>query len=249
MKRDFISKLLIFSILANCTFAQNYTLQKCHAHNDYLHKTPFYEAYNLGFGSIEADVFLINNKLYVAHDKSKIDSSRTLIKLYIEPILAEINKNNGKLKQPLQLLIDLKKGGETLKLVENQLITYKSIFKKAKVSIVISGEMPAPSEFINYDEMINFDGRDNIEYTKAEAKRLALYSASLYDFVKWNGKGQLDDDQTEKVDSFVKKIHKKGKKLRFWATPDTPTAWTTLMNLKLDFVGTDNLAGLAKFLE
>jgi alkaline phosphatase len=249
MKLKYISILFIFGLLKSNIKAQNYTLQKCHAHNDYVHKSPFYEAYNLGFGSIEVDVFFVNNQLYVAHDKVKIDSTKTLHKLYIEPILAEIEKNIGKLKQPLQLLIDLKTGGETLKTVENQLIAFKSIFKKAKVSIVISGEMPAPAEFGKFDEMINFDGRDNVEYSKAEAKRLALYSASLLDFVKWTGKGQLDDDQTEKVESFVKKIHKKGKKLRFWATPDTPTAWTTLMNLKLDYVGTDNLTGLAKFLE
>ncbi len=59
----------------------------------------------------------------------------------------------------------------------------------------------------------------------------------------------IPDDDLEKVENFVKTIHKNGKKLRFWATPDTPTAWTTLMNLKLDYVGTDNLKGLAKFLE
>ena len=240
---------LIFNGFSHAIFAQNFTLQKCHAHNDYLHKSPFYEAYNLGFGSIEADVFLVNNELFVAHEKNKIDSSRTLQRLYIEPILAEIEKNKGKLKQPLQLLIDLKTGGETIKTLEKQLITFKEAFKKAKVVIVVSGEMPKPEEFENYDFMIQFDGRVTNIYSKKQLNRLALFSNSLVDLVKWNGKNQLGDDDLEKVENFVKAIHKKGKKLRFWATPDTPTAWTTLMNLQVDFVGTDNLTGLAKFLE
>lgn len=247
------NKLTLFwAIFCSCTaiYSQNFSLKSCHAHNDYVHLSPFYEAYNLGFGSIEADVFLINNELYVAHDSVDINSERTLKKLYIEPILAEIEKNDGKLKQPLQLLIDLKTGGNSLKTVENQLIGYKELFKKAKVTIVISGEMPLPSDFEKYDEMLNFDGRISTEYTNKQSKRLALYSQSFEDFVKeWKGKNQLGDDQLEGLEKFVKTIHKKGKKLRFWATPDTPTAWTTLMNLKLDYVGTDNLKGLAKFLE
>ncbi|MES2795809.1 MAG: alkaline phosphatase, partial [Bacteroidota bacterium] len=175
--------------------------------------------------------------------------NNTFRKLYLEPILSEIEKNKGKLKQPLQLLIDLKTGGETLKTVENQLIEHKEKLKKAKVTIVISGEMPAPIDFEKYDEMLNFDGRMKIEYTKKELKRIGLYSQSLGDFVKWTGKNQLGDDEIEKLENFVKEVHKKGKKLRFWGTPDTPTSWTTLMNLKLDYVGTDNLKGLAKFLE
>jgi alkaline phosphatase len=244
--------IIYFAILFFCTesFAQNFSLQSCHAHNDYVHQTPFYEAYNLGFGSIEADVFLINDELFVAHDSVDISKERTLKKLYIDPILAEIEKNDGKLKQPLQLLIDLKTSGNSLKIVENQLIGYKELFKKAKVKVVISGEMPAPADFEKYDEMINFDGRITTEYTNKQLKRVGLYSQSFGDFVKeWKGKNQLGDDQLETVENFVKIIHKKGKKLRFWATPDTPTAWTTLINLKLDYVGTDNLKGLAKFLE
>lgn len=249
MKNKLILFLAIF-YSGSAINSQNFTLQSCHAHNDYAHQSPFFEAYYLGFGSIEADVFFINNELFVAHNRVDINKERTLRKLYIEPILAEIEKNNGKLKQPLQLLIDLKTGGESLKEVENQLINLKDLFRKAKVTLVISGEMPAPVDFEKYDDMLNFDGRINTVYTKKQLKRVSLFSQSFDDFAKkWSGRNQLGDDQLESVEKFVKIVHKKGKKLRFWATPDTPTAWTTLMNLKVDYVGTDNLKGLAKFLE
>jgi alkaline phosphatase len=240
--------IFLFCSISN-SFGQNYTLQKCHAHNDYLHKSPFYEAYNLGFGSIEVDVFLEENELYVAHEKSKIDKTKTLKSLYIDPILTEIEKNGGKLKQPLQLLIDLKTGGETLKIVENQLIANKNIFKKAKVSFVISGEMPTTVDFEKYDEMFQFDGRINSIYTKKQMNRVALFSNNFQEILLWNGKKQLDDDQMDKLEAFIKAIHKKGKKLRFWATPDTPISWTTLMNLEVDLIGTDDLAGMARFLK
>jgi alkaline phosphatase len=247
MRNIILLFLLISSISAS--FAQNYSLQQCHAHNDYVHEKPFFEAYSLGYGSIEVDLFLVENQLYVAHDLDKVDTSKTFKKLYLNPILTEIEKNNGKLQQPLQLLIDLKTGNNTLKVLESQLVAYKEILKKAKVAIVISGESTDPSNFTNFDQIIAFDGQPEIEYTKSQLKRIALFSASFKDLVSWNGKSQLGDDQLEIVENFVKKIHKKGKKLRFWASPDTPTAWTTLMNLKVDFIGTDNLKGLAKFLE
>lgn len=247
MKKLFI--IYFITALSSICSAQNYTLQKCHAHNDYLHKTPFYEAYNLGFGSIEVDVFLVENELFVAHEKDKIDKSKTLKSLYIEPILAEIAKNKGKLNQPLQLLIDLKTGGETLKTVENQLIEYKSVFKKAKLTIVISGEMPEPDDFVKFDEMLSFDGRIKNSYDKKQLNRVAIFSQNFQEIVLWAGKKQLDDDQMEKLEVFIKGIHKKGKKLRFWATPDTPTSWHSLMILEVDLIGTDDLAGMARFLK
>ncbi|MCF2489047.1 hypothetical protein [Dyadobacter sp. CY347] len=50
-----------------------------HSHNDYLQPAPFALAYQQGFGSVEADVFLINDSLFVAHEKTQIDPSRTLM--------------------------------------------------------------------------------------------------------------------------------------------------------------------------
>jgi hypothetical protein len=42
-------------------------LANAHAHNDYEHKRPLFDALDNGFTSVEADVFLVDGKLLVGH--------------------------------------------------------------------------------------------------------------------------------------------------------------------------------------
>ena len=58
-----IAGLVLF--ISGKVFAQN--SYKIHSHNDYAQELPFWYAYSSGASSIEADIFLRNNELYVAH--------------------------------------------------------------------------------------------------------------------------------------------------------------------------------------
>ena len=42
-------------------------LTNAHAHNDYEHTRPLFDALDQGFNSVEADVFLVDGKLLVGH--------------------------------------------------------------------------------------------------------------------------------------------------------------------------------------
>lgn len=224
--------------------------QLIHSHNDYEQKQPFFAAYNLGFNSIEADLYIKDNDLYVAHDWDKIMSENTFKHLYLEPLLAKIKDNKGfpyPNKKPLQLLLDLKKDGkEILKLLNSQMSDYKKDLRH--VTISISGDMPPPDEFQNYDEIFHFDGRQELIYSKKSFKRVSLVSASFMDFGKyWTGKTPLSDEVFQKINAFVEANHAKGKKVRIWATPNTTLGFETLKKLNVDFIGTDDLELLAKF--
>ena len=230
----------------------NLSAQIAHSHNDYEQIYPFETAYNLSFDSIEADLFLKDNEIFVAHDYDKIKSERTFINLYLNPLLLKIKKNNGYLysnKKPLTLMLDLKKEGrEILKLLFEKLKPYKSQLKNVK--IVLSGDMPPPIEFKNYDKIFFFDGRKEIIYSKKELKRIAFVSASFLDFGKfWMGKTPIPDETFNKIHLFVKEMHGKGKKVRLWATPNTVLGYETLQKLQVDIIGTDNLELLANFLK
>ena len=61
-----------------------YTTAQAHSHNDYERRGAFQDAYNQQFGSIEADVFLVNDTLYVAHNLKDVKPKRTLSELYIK---------------------------------------------------------------------------------------------------------------------------------------------------------------------
>ncbi|PWK25177.1 alkaline phosphatase [Arcicella aurantiaca] len=225
--------------------------QLTHSHNDYEQKQPFFAAYNLGFNSIEADVYLKNNELYVAHDWDKISPDRTLMTLYINPILQKIQENNGypyPNKKSLHLLIDLKKDGkEILILLTEKLKPHKKALKY--VTITISGDMPKPSEFKDFDNIFSFDGRKEQIYSTNEYKRVTIVSSSMSDFGKyWAGKTPLSEEIAQKISVFVEENHSKGKKVRLWATPNTVLGFETLKNLGVDYIGTDDLELLANFM-
>jgi glycerophosphoryl diester phosphodiesterase len=224
--------------------------QLLHSHNDYEQKQPFNAAYNLGFDSIEADLFLKDNELFVAHDWNKISEEKTFKSLYLKPLLSKINENRGypyPNKKSLILLLDLKKDGkELMKVLFEQLKPFKKEFRHIK--IIISGDMPPPEEFQNFDKMFYFDGRDNIAYSKKSFKRVSIVSKGFADYGKyWNGDTPLSDEIFQKIKTFVEDCHAKGKQVRFWGTPNKLLAFETLHKLKVDIIGTDNLELLAGF--
>lgn len=62
---------------------------RIHSHNDYAQKRPFWGAYEAGADSIEADVFLVDGELLVAHSRKDLKKENTLRRLYLEPLRAE----------------------------------------------------------------------------------------------------------------------------------------------------------------
>lgn len=252
--------LLCLMVLGGGTFAygQEYEVGKnAHSHNDYLQSQPFYAAHGNHFASMEIDVFLEGNELYVAHYKKDIDPERTLESLYLEPLLRQI-KLNGNHKAykdggKLQLMIDLKTAGEpTLRCLEAKLKPIRQYFDVKNnpdaIRLVISGAAPAGGRFKDFDEIFFFDGRRNTAYTSDQLKRVAFFSASLQEFSKWNGLGRMVAPDSLKTKNFVDSVHRIGKPVRFWGNPDTKTCWQAFIKMGVDYLNTDSPAEMAKFL-
>ena len=232
-------------------------LPNAHSHNDYTRNNPFNQAYGLGFGSIEADLFLKDGELFVAHDPEDITKERTFTKLYLEPILeAYKHSTDGYLfpdKGQLQLLIDPKtEGAPILEHLTKLLKPHRELFDSKNnpkaVKLVISGNRPKPADFNNYDEIFFFDGTLNEKYNQKELERIGLVSASFGSLSKWNGLGRLTDKDLQKVKSKVDSVHNLGKKIRFWAAPDTKTTWYEWQKIGIDFINTDKPFELSEFL-
>src|SRR5262245_39201431 len=71
-------------------------LKQAHAHNDYEHKRPLFDALDHGFCSVEADVFLQGDALLVGHVAKDLRPDRTLEKLYLDPLRERIKANGGR---------------------------------------------------------------------------------------------------------------------------------------------------------
>ncbi|WP_221391922.1 alkaline phosphatase [Dyadobacter sp. NIV53] len=255
--RPLFTFVLLFLSVSFSSFAQSsrtYTTAQAHSHNDYEQKFPFWSAYNQQFGSIEADVFLKNDTLFVAHNAADMRSDRTLTTLYLNPLFAGISKNNGAVyptrTDTLQLLIDLKTNAkETIPVLVKELEKFNKILApNGPVKIVLSGNTPPPAEFEKYPEYIYFDGRPETEYTTYQLARIGLISQSFGNYSAWNGKGVLTKNDKLNIEKVVKQVHSQGKKLRLWATPDYINSWKMFMNLDIDYLNTDKVDELGIYL-
>jgi alkaline phosphatase len=251
-----VYRFLIPALLVSATaFAQpaRYTVANAHSHNDYEQPVPLYTAYNEAFGSIEADIFLNNDELLVAHSSNELAAHRTLEDLYLKPLQALIQKNHGHAyadhNRQLQFMIDIKTDGVTTlnKLVE-LLQQYPVLTKCATLHIAISGNRPDVSAYASYPAFINFDGELQKEYPAAALSRVVMLSADLKHYTMWNGKVDLPAAQHETLQQVVDRAHALKKPVRFWGAPDNEHAWRQLMQLKVDYINTDSIKALSRFL-
>lgn len=245
--------LLIFflSLVATVKAQQAITSYSIHAHNDYVNRIPFYEAYRLGAGSIEADIFLRDGELYVAHEEESIKKGWTLDSMYLRPLQKIVVDRSSKTERPLQLLIDLKTEGEpTLNTLVKKLMSYPpEVFAKNRsLQIVISGNVPDPARWSVYPSFIFFDGRPNIVYSAEQLQRIGMISEDLKKYTEWNGKGLIVKPERDKITTVIASVHKQGKKFRFWGTPDQVNAWKTFITLGVDYIGTDRVDALAEYI-
>ncbi|KAJ3875242.1 hypothetical protein F5051DRAFT_414620 [Lentinula edodes] len=75
-------------------FTQNIVPKQIHSHNDYWRDVPLLTALSFGVVSVEADVWFINNTLFVGHELAALTPDRTFESLYIQPLLAILARQN-----------------------------------------------------------------------------------------------------------------------------------------------------------
>ena len=230
-----------------------YTPSNAHSHNDYQNADPFHAAYQGGFGSLEADIFLYHDSLVVGHTMEDLKYRRTLERLYLTPLLQQVQLNNGfpfkDSTKELQILIDIKTDAvPALQKLVATLKTYPLLISSRRLKFVITGNKPGMDSFANYPDFIWFDGELNKVYTESALKKIVMLSGDFKNYSSWTGKGNLGEEDQALLDSIVSKVHQLKKKIRFWDSPDFVNAWYQFMNLKVDYINTDHIGELSSFL-
>ncbi len=244
--------LVTLSFLSFSTNGQHSTAS-IFAHNDYEKPTPLMAAYNAQVGFIEIDVLLQGHELMVAHSAAEIQPSKTIEALYLNPLNELIEKNGGAYpakEKTLTLMIDLKtEAFATLNVLVFKLKKYPLLISCKTLLITISGNTPMPALWKNYPSFIHFDGRPYVTYTTDQQKRIRLISASFQSYSKWTGKDNLNSTDKKKLVTLIESAHAMDKPFRFWAIPDFENGWRTMMELGVDIINTDDVAGAAVFLK
>lgn len=213
-----------------------------HSHNDYQQAQPILTALEHGFTSLEVDVAYDGLELRVSHDTDDLDSKPLFADSYLLPLLlATESKESGTL-----LIVDIKNYTKALlnhldsiiRIHDDRLLTRDSLnTTDNRIRILLSGEIPR-EEIINEVGFPYFfiDGRE--EDIAESPEIVPLISMDISDLTNSNVRDK------EKVEALVQQVHDAGKMIRFWKTNDKESVWLTLIDLKVDIIGVDEIENL-----
>lgn len=247
--------------------AADVPLLQAHAHNDYEHERPLFDALDQGFMSVEADVWAtsIGDTLYVAHNALDIRADRNLRALYLDPLLERFELYGAIYPQqprPFQLLVDFKTAADTTwQALETTLTDYAPMLTRYEdgrvipgaVEIVISGNRPTDTLAAAGERFAFIDGRLGDLDAPPSPSLVPLISDNWSTHFSWRGEGEMPAEESAELDRIMAAARAGGYRVRFWETPDAAGAareavWARLFDAGVDHLNTDDLAGLAAFL-
>ncbi len=235
-------------------------LTRAHAHNDYEHRRPLLDALDCGFCSVEADIFLVDGELLVAHSRLGLKKERTLDRLYLEPLAERVKANGGSVyarRAPFTLLIDIKENGAAIyPVLKEKLHRFAPICTRytgtnviaGAITVVLSGDRPVELVKADGDRDCALDGPIEALDQNWPVTLAPLVSASWESLFEWRGKGLFPKDQQERLHHLIQQSRQQGRRLRFWAVPDRPELWNVVYWSGVDLVNTDRLPQLRDFL-
>lgn len=255
--------LLIFCI--SCSNKVIEPLTNAHAHNDYEHDRPLFDALDNGFTSVEADVHMIDGKLYVSHDiPESLSQVKTLEELYLSPLLKHVNNNNGRVYENhngfFYLMIDIKTLADySYPVLRKTLAKYSEMISvvtdsidqdNKPIKIFISGHHGRPFTQLLNDSIkyAGLDGRPKELKDNIPSALMPVISQNYKKYLTWKGTGNPDENELESLKEMIDLAHDQNKMVRLWAAPDKPVVWDLLLKTGIDFINTDDLEGLREFL-
>jgi hypothetical protein len=259
-----IKTLLFVSLILSQFYcqAQSSPIPNGFAHNDYRHKHPLHDALDNGFTNIEADIFLRNNKLIVAHVFPYFKGKRTLENLYFRPLAERIALNHGRVydnySKPVILMIDVKTNAQdTYEALKPLLEKYSPMLTRLEdgkvvygaVTVVLSGHRPYDMIGSEHDRLAFID--EDLRKVSRDTTMVNMFpmaSCKYSKLLKWDGKGAFPAVQKDRLCAFVARAHKYGEKVRLWASPEKKEVWDQLLHCGVDMINTDKLVTLRKYL-
>ena len=242
------------------TYSDPKPLIHAHAHNDYEHARPLFDALEQGFCSVEADIWLTNGLLLVAHDLKSVQTNRTLQFLYLEPLRERVQRNGGWVfpnGPEFTLLIDVKSDAEnTYAVLRGVLKPYARMLtefrtdatRPSAVTVILSGNRAQATLAAESPRLAGIDGRLPDLENGPSRHLIPLVSDNWRNHFQWRGVGVMPDEERNRLQELAATAHQQGRRLRLWAAPDNASGWAELRKAGVDLINTDDLSGLKGFL-
>lgn len=256
--------LLLFNsafCILNC-FPQT-ILTNAHAHNDYWHSRPLFQALDNGFMSVEADCHLIDGHMLVAHEKAFTRKKRSLQKIYLNPLLKRAKENNFKSiykngPAEFMLYIEMKSDCEKfIPILDSVLKNYDAMLTKFVDGKKIMGAVRViidPCGNNNYimksdPRYLSLSGNLSDTDKKNGKDFMPRISFSYNSLLQWKGKGEMPDEEKQKLKAFMQKAHSNDYTIRMWAAGNKKKVWKELTDAGVDWINVDRLKKFRRFME
>ncbi|HEX9104925.1 MAG TPA: hypothetical protein VF997_22095, partial [Polyangia bacterium] len=234
-----------------------------HAHNDYEHPRPLFDALEHGFASVEADLWLRQGQLAVSHDGWSVRG--TLDALYLAPLGERIARYGGSVYgdgRPFYLWLDLKQhdpGLEAAVVAALDRVPYVARFaddgaRPGAVVVVLTGdadadralvERPGWRPFVRDEELLEAAE----QHDQPATRRPRAYSLRYGRYLSWSEADGAANDDVAQLRCIVAQAHAAGRLVRLWDAPEDPRFWRLAARAGVDFVNTDDLEGVARTLD
>lgn len=230
-----------------------------HAHNDYIHDRPLFDALDNRFYSVEADIWLVDGEILVSHDRGNYEGN--LQELYLDPLQNLVNKR-GSVQgdgEAFCLWIDIKDSTPELLIALHELLmTYSmlSVFtddliSQGAVTVTLTGNADSKESYVErYSE--RYATRDSNSYSETDPEadnRWRWYALPWRQYMQWDGQGEMTTEERSTLVRIVDDVHAKSRKVRLYATPETEAYWEIALETGVDLINTDDLVRLNRFLE
>lgn len=234
-------------------------LTRAHAHNDYEHGRPLEDALAAGFHSVEVDVFFADGRFEVSH--YGVFPKGTLEGLYLRPLQDKVDRDGFVQPRgaPFTLWVDLKNSNAELVEALHGLLDEFSMLtvfddstgvEQGPVTMVLTGDAAMKEAFVQARSRRRAI-RDSNDFSPDDPpgdSRWGYYALNWSAYLDWNGAGAIPQAQSERLACIVNAAHRLGRKVRFYNAPDREEVWDAWIDHGVDFLHTDDLEGLNRYL-
>ena len=253
------------TVLADTAGQPVVPLLRAHAHNDYEHQRPLFDALEQGFCSVEADIYLVDGQLLVSHDRKGLKPERTLQALYLDPLRDRILKNGGHVypgvtafkTNEFTLLVDIKTDGPAVYAKLREVLAgYAGLLTHftpdsttpGAITVILTGDRPAELVAAEPQRLCAVDGHFSDLEANTSVHLVPLVSESWRPTFSPFKDGVLAEADRTKLRELVAKAHAQGRRIRFWGVQDKLFVWRELYADGVDLLNTDDLPGLSQYL-
>jgi hypothetical protein len=188
---------LALSVLQGADSCARPELLPAYSHNDYNNRRPLLDALDRGYRGVEADLIRQGDSLIVAHDRRALYPSRTLARLYLEPLRQRLRRCGAILSDssPFFLFIEVKESDErAFRLLTHQLREFEDLFGAVHV-VLVGNWLPADSMIAQWPAYLKMQVSPTAKI--APFIRPGLITIDYGKTLRWDGQGPVPQQGAE----------------------------------------------------